>query len=67
MIHFDFKVSDEEAELIFDGINCQIERLQEIIQQSISNNSESLAAKTYKPFVDNLLSLKSKMHNKKVY
>ena len=66
MIHFDFKVSEAEAELIFDGITCQIEKIQEIIQESLVKNNESLAAKTYQPFVDNLLVLKTKMHNKKI-
>jgi hypothetical protein len=66
MIHFDFKVSEAEAEIIFDGITCQIEKLQEIIQESLVKNSESLAAKTYQPFVDKLLVLKTKMHNRQI-
>lgn len=60
MIHFDFTVSDEEAELIFDAIQDQINRADEL------RLFEPIVAEWAKNHIAYLEALKAKMKNTRV-
>lgn len=62
MIHFDFVVNDEDAEVIFDCINSEIKRcnIRKLLSSTTQPESEWLGR-----HADYLNSLKEKMANKR--
>lgn len=59
MIHFDFTVPDEDAEVIFDCINCEISRCN---TRRLSKTTKS-ESKWLIKHIDYLNALKKKMTN----
>jgi hypothetical protein len=66
MIHFDFIVSDADAENILGCIQGEINSNNELILDLIINKKDESVIKTYKNANQYLIELKSKMKNKRV-
>ncbi len=63
MINFNFTLSDEDAEMLFDCVQSEIIRIREHLYSSQISDFEKSHLKSH---IDCLNSLKEKMHNCRV-
>lgn len=70
MIHFDFMLTEEDAELLFDCVQQQIANLKESCLQYMNTNNIGNLNYNIKYAIDSHIKrleyIKEKMHNKKV-